>query len=425
MSVERIDTLIVGAGQAGIALSEHLGKQGIPYLVLEKSRIAEAWRTSRWDALMTNGPVWHDRFPNLEFKGNAPDEFVGKERVVAYIEEYAEMVNATVRSGVEVLSARPFIDRAGFYVETTQGVIEARRIVSATGAFQQPIIPSIVPKEPSIQQIHSAQYRNPEQLPDGAVMVVGAGSSGAQIADELNRAGRKVVLSVGPHDRPPRRYRNRDFVWWLGVLGLWDLAAQKPGTEHVTISVSGAYGGSTMDFRRLASEGVMLVGRTQSFLDGTLYFADDASTNIAAGDKNYADMLDAADAYVLASGLDLPLEPEARKAWPEPSCLSNPLRSLNLADENVTTIIWATGYKQDFSWLKVDAFDEKGAPIHQRGVSKEPGVYFLGLPWQSRRGSTFLWGVWHDAKFVADQIAIQRAYADYKGEAAVVSAGAE
>tara|TARA_B110000037_G_scaffold97786_1_gene114653 strand:+ start:4915 stop:6192 length:1278 start_codon:yes stop_codon:yes gene_type:complete len=425
MSVERIDTLIVGAGQAGIALSEHLGEQGIPYLVLEKSRIAEAWRTSRWDALMTNGPVWHDRFPNLEFKGNAPDEFVGKERVVAYIEEYAEMVNATVRSGVEVLSARPFIDRAGFYVETTQGLIEARRIVSATGAFQQPIIPSIVPKEPSIQQIHSAQYRNPEQLPDGAVMVVGAGSSGAQIADELNRAGRKVVLSVGPHDRPPRRYRNRDFVWWLGVLGLWDLAAQKPGTEHVTISVSGAYGGSTMDFRRLASEGVMLVGRTQSFLDGTLYFADDASTNIAAGDKNYADMLDAADAYVLASGLDLPLEPEARKAWPEPSCLSNPLRSLNLADENVTTIIWATGYKQDFSWLKVDAFDEKGAPIHQRGVSKEPGVYFLGLPWQSRRGSTFLWGVWHDAKFVADQITIQRAYADYKGEAAVVSAGAE
>ena len=425
MSVERIDTLIVGAGQAGIALSEHLGKQGIPYLVLEKSRIAEAWRTSRWDALMTNGPVWHDRFPNLEFKGNAPDEFVGKERVVAYIEEYAEMVNATVRSGVEVLSARPFIDRAGFYVETTQGVIEARRIVSATGAFQQPIIPSIVPEKLGIKQIHSAQYRNPKQLPEGAVMVVGAGSLGAQIADELNRAGRKVVLSVGPHDRPPRRYRNRDFVWWLGVLGLWDLAAQKPGTEHVTISVSGAYGGSTMDFRRLASEGVILVGRTESFLDGTLSFADDASMNIAAGDKNYADMLDAADEYVLASGLDLPLEPEARKAWPEPSSLSNPLRSLNLADENVTTIIWATGYKQDFSWLKVDAFDEKGAPIHQRGVSKEPGLYFLGLPWQSRRGSTFLWGVWHDAKFVADQIAIQRAYADYNGEAAVVSAGAE
>jgi len=375
--------------------------------------------------LMTNGPVWHDRFPNLEFKGNAPDEFVGKERVVAYIEEYAEMVNATVRSGVEVLSARPFIERAGFHVETTQGVIEARRIVSATGAFQQPIIPSIVPEKPGIKQIHSAQYRNPKQLPEGAVMVVGAGSSGAQIADELNRAGRKVVLSVGPHDRPPRRYRNRDFVWWLGVLGLWDLAAQKPGTEHVTISVSGAYGGSTMDFRRLASEGVMLVGRTESFLDGTLSFADDASMNIAAGDKNYADMLDAADAYVLASGLDLPLEPEARKAWPEPLSLSNPLRSLNLADENVTTIIWATGYKQDFSWLKVDAFDEKGAPIHQRGVSKEPGLYFLGLPWQSRRGSTFLWGVWHDAKFVADQIAIQRAYADYNGEAAVVSAGAE
>ena len=265
MSVEKIDTLVVGAGQAGIALCEHLGKQGVPFLVLEKSRIAEAWRTSRWDALVTNGPVWHDRFPNLKFKGNASDEFVGKDRVVDYIEEYADMVNAPVRTGVEVLSAARFPDRAGFCVETTSGVIEATRIVSATGAFQEPVIPPIVPQDNAVHQMHSALYRNPDQLADGAVMVVGAGSSGAQISDELNRAGRKVFLSVGPHDRPPRRYRERDFVWWLGVLGLWDLAAQKPGTEHVTISVSGAYGGRTMDFRRLASEGVTLLGRTESF----------------------------------------------------------------------------------------------------------------------------------------------------------------
>ncbi len=425
MPVEKIDTLVVGAGQAGIALSEHLAALGVPFLVLEKNRIAEAWRTSRWDALVTNGPVWHDRFPNLEFTGNAPDEFVNKDRVAAYIEEYAEMVQAPVRTGVTVHSAERIKGRGGFRVETSQGAIEATRIVSATGAFQIPVIPPVVPQDTKVAQIHSAEYRNPEQLADGAIMVVGAGSSGAQIADELNRAGRKVFLSVGPHERPPRRYRGRDFVWWLGVLGLWDMAAQEPGTEHVTISVSGAYGGQTMDFRRLGGEGVTLVGRTEGFTDGALHFADDVRKNIDAGDDNHAKLLDAADAYAETMGLDLPPDPDARKKWPDPDSLISPLTSLNLEAEGISTIIWATGYKQDFGWLKVDAFDENGAPVHQRGVSKEPGVYFLGLPWQSRRGSTFLWGVWHDAKFVADQIAIQRAYADYDGEAAVVTAAAE
>lgn len=425
MTVETVDTLVVGAGQAGIALSEHLSKQGVPYLVLEKHRIAEAWRTSRWDALVTNGPVWHDRFPNLQFKGNAPDEFVPKDRVADYIEEYAEMVKAPVRTGVEVIKAERLSDRAGFRVETTDGIIEATRIVSATGAFQHPVIPPIVPLDAPVTQMHSASYRNPCQLADGAVMVVGAGSSGAQIADELNRAGRKVYLSVGPHDRPPRRYRGRDFVWWLGVLGLWDLAAQEPGTEHVTISVSGAYGGRTMDFRRLAGEGVTLTGMTEAYVDGQLRFANDVTANVAAGDANYFEMLDRADAYATAMGLDLPLEPEAREMFPDPDSLTNPISSLDFVKAGISTIIWATGFKQDFDWLKVDAFDDRGAPIHQRGVSTEPGVYFLGLPWQSRRGSTFLWGVWHDAKFIADQIAIQRAYADYTGEAAIVLPAAE
>lgn len=425
MPAEKIDTLVVGAGQAGIALSEHLAAQDVPFLVLEKNRIAEAWRTSRWDALVTNGPVWHDRFPNLEFRGNAPDEFVGKDRVADYIEEYAEMVNAPVRTGVTVLKAERLKDRAGFRVETSAGEIEATRIVAATGAFQTPLIPPLVPEVAQIAQMHSAHYRNPEQLAEGAVLVVGAGSSGAQIADELNRAGRKVYLSVGPHDRPPRRYRGRDFVWWLGVLGLWDMAAQEPGTEHVTISVSGAYGGQTMDFRRLGGEGVTLLGRTEDYAEGVLTFAGDVRKNIDAGDANHNKLLDAADAYVTAMGLDLPPDPEARRKWPDPDSLTRPIRALDLGAEGITTIIWATGYKQDFSWLKVDAFDDKGAPIHQRGVSKEPGVYFLGLPWQSRRGSTFLWGVWHDAKFIADQIAIQRAYMNYDGQAAIVRRAAE
>ena len=421
MAEEQIDTLIVGAGQAGIAISEHLRAHSIPHLLLEKDRIAEAWRSGRWDALVTNGPVWHDRFPNLEFNGDALDAFVPKDRVANYLEEYARLIEAPIRTGVEVISAERENGARTFRVETTNGTFFANRVVAATGAFQHPVIPPVVPENADVFQLHSYHYRNPEQLPNGAVLVVGSGSSGAQIADELNRAGREVYLSVGPHDRPPRRYRERDNVWWLGVLGLWDMAAQEPGTEHVTIAVSGAHGGKTMDFRRLAHEGITLLGMTDRYSNGTIHFAKDLQKNIEAGDRNYLELLDAADAYVAKIGLDLPLEPEARDMFADPSCLINPIRSLDLNIANISSIIWATGYRRDYSWLKIDAFDAEGAPIHQRGISSEPGVYFLGLPWQSRRGSTFLWGVWHDAKFVADQIAIQRAYADYDGSAEIIS----
>ncbi|WP_170348682.1 flavin-containing monooxygenase [Ruegeria atlantica] len=424
MSIEKTDTLVVGGGQAGIALSEHLGNNDVPHIILEKNRTAEAWRTGRWDALVANGPCWHDRFPSLQFNGDDPDAFVPKDRVAEYLVEYAEMVNAPIREGVEALNAERLPGEGGFRVKTTAGEIHAKRIVAATGAFQHPVIPPIVPETAGVEQLHSFYYKNPEQLPEGAVMVVGAGSSGAQIADELNRAGRKVFLSVGPHDRPPRRYRSRDNVWWLGVLGLWDMAAQKPGTEHVTISVSGAHGGHTMDFRRLGNEGVTLTGMTKSFENGILSFADDLQGNVAAGDANYLEMLDMADAYIARTGIDLPEEPEARERFADPDSLTNPLTSVDFAKEGITTIIWATGFRQDFSWIKADAFDAKGAPIHQRGVSVEPDIYFLGLPWQSRRGSTFIWGVWHDAKYIADQIAIQRAYAEYDGEAAIIASAA-
>ena len=234
-----------------------------------------------------------------------------------------------------------------------------------------------------------------------------------QIADELSRAGKQVYLSVGPHERPPRRYRGHDFCWWLGVLGLWDAATPAEGKEHVTIAVSGANGGNTVDFRKFAARGMTLVGRTQQFKGGVMHFAPDLARNITNGDANYLSVLNEADAFVARNGLDLPPEPEAHHIGPDPQCVTSPILELNLAEAGITSIIWATGFSVDYSWLQVDAFDAKGKPIHQRGVSPERGIYFLGLPWLSRRGSSFIWGVWHDAKFLADHIATQRGYMSY------------
>ena len=417
MSVEKVNTLVVGAGQAGVAMSEHLTRASIPHLVLERGRIAERWRSERWDSLVANGPVWHDRFPGMEFDEFDPDAFAPKEKVADYFVGYAESFNAPIRCGVEVKSVTRLDGREGFRVETSEGAIEAANVVAATGPFQKPTYPQIVPAEADVLQMHSNSYRNPGQLPEGAVLVVGAGSSGVQIADELRASGRTVYLSVGAHDRPPRAYRGRDYCWWLGVLGKWDAPAPKPGTEHIAIAVSGADGGKTIDFRRLAGEGMNLVGLTAGYENGILRFAPDLGDNIRRGDANYLSVLREADAYADRNGLDLPPEPEAHEIGPDPECMTNPILELDLKKAGITTILWATGYALDFGWLKVDAFDENGRPKHQRGVSAERGIYFLGLPWLSRRGSSFIWGVWHDARFIADQIGIQRSYRAYKSPA--------
>ncbi|EYD72874.1 monooxygenase, putative [Rubellimicrobium mesophilum DSM 19309] len=405
MPIETVETLVVGGGQAGLALSAHLSRHGLPHLVLERHRIAERWRSERWDSLVANGPAWHDRFPPLEFAGLHPDAFASKDGIADYFETFARQIAAPIRCGVEVTEVRQSPDGPVFRVETSEGVVEAMNVVAATGPFQRPLIPAVVPEEAGLFQTHSNAYRNPGQLPEGAVLVIGAGSSGTQIADELLRAGRRVYLSVGPHDRPPRRYRGHDFVWWLGTLGKWDAKAVAPGMEHVTIAVSGARGGETIDFRRLARQGMTLLGRAESFADGVMRFAPDLARNIARGDANYLSVLDEADAYVARHGLDLPEEPEARLIGPDPDCLRDPILALDLKGAGVTSIVWATGYALDFGWLKVDAFDDKGRPVHQRGVSRVPGLYFLGLPWLSRRASAFIWGVWTDAEHLADRIA--------------------
>ncbi|WP_017792392.1 flavin-containing monooxygenase [Leucobacter salsicius] len=414
--IEVTEVLVVGAGQAGVAMSEHLTTRGIPHIVLERSRIAERWRTERWDSLVANGPAWHDRFPGLAFEGVDPDDFATKDQVADYFEAYAAKMNAPIRCGVEVTTVRKNEGGPGFIAETSVGKIQARYVVAATGAFQNPSIPPIVPAESGVEQIHSSQYRNPGQLPEGGVLVVGAGSSGVQIANELRNSGRAVHLAVGPHDRPPQRYRGRGFVWWLGVLGKWEAAAPPQGAEHVTIAVSGADGGRTIDFRDLAANGITLVGRANGFENGSVKFGTDLAANIHRGDENYLSTLREADEFIARNGLDLPAEPEAHVLGPDPACVTDPVLEVDLAEAGITSIVWATGFKTDYSWLQVDAFDENGRPQQQRGVSSEAGIYFLGLPWQSRRGSSFIWGVWHDANYLADQIQIQRGYLEYEGD---------
>ena len=405
MHGEHVETLIIGGGQAGIAASAHLTRRGRPHLVIERARLAEHWRTRRWDSLVANGPAWHDRFPDQTFAVTGPDGFAPKEEVADYLERYAACFGGPVRTGVEITQVARGAD-GRFVAQTDAGeTLTANNVIVATGAFHNPVIPPLIPAEAGMTQIHSADYRNPGQLPAGGVLVIGAGSSGVQIADELNRAGRRTWLAVGPHSRPPRRYRGRDFVWWLGVLGKWDQKPVETGGPHVTIAVSGAHGGHTVDFRALGHAGITLVGRATGFAEGRLTFADDLPATIAAGDADYLATLREADAYALRAGLDLPPQPEAHRIGPDPDCIADPATTLDLAAAGITSVVWATGYAFDFGWIDCAVFNPDGSPRHTCGISPVPGLYFLGLPGLSRRASAFIWGVWHDAAYLADHIA--------------------
>jgi putative flavoprotein involved in K+ transport len=402
MPAERIDTLVIGGGQAGLVMSYRLKQRGIPHLVLERARIAERWRSERWDGLKFQFPNWSVRLPDFPFPQNEPDAFASSAEIVAFIEAFAAFAAPPIRCGVEVTRLARGDGAAAFIAETAMGPIETSNVVVATGPYQRSLKPDLLRDHP-VFQLHADSYKNPGQLPPGAVLVVGAGASGAQIAEELNRAGRRVFLAVGQHNRMPRRYRGADLTWWFGALRLFDMTPEQR-THRVNPSITGAYGGHTIDFRRFAADGITLTGRITAARDGVLDIAPGLAESLADGDASYMTFLDMLDAHVKRRGLNLPGDPTARAVLADPACVTTPLQRLDLAREDVGAVIWATGYGVDFGWIDIPVKDISGEPVHRGGVTAVPGLYFLGLQWLSKMHSAFLSGVGDDAAVLADHI---------------------
>jgi putative flavoprotein involved in K+ transport len=292
---------------------------------------------------------------------------------------------------------------AGFGAETANGTIEADNVVVATGPYQRSLVPELS-RELPVFQVHASRYRNPEQLPPGAVLVAGAGASGAQIAEELQRAGRRVYLSVGRHRRMPRRYRDRDFIWWLAAMRIDHITPEQRGAARLGPVISGAYGGRTIDFRNFSADGMILIGHLEAAEGGVIEIAPGLAESLADGDLAFVTFLDIVDEYVKRRGLHLPEEPGARATVADPLCVTTPLQRLDLAAEGISSVVWATGYGVDFGWIDIPVTDAKGDAIHNNGIAAVPGLYFLGLQWLSKLNSSFLSGVGEDAAVLADHI---------------------
>src|SRR4051812_24285854 len=403
MPAEQVETLIIGGGQAGLVMSHRLKQRGLAHLVLERQRIAERWRSERWDGLAFQFPNWSVRLPDFPFPHSDPDAFAGNGDIIKFIEDYAAFVAPPIRCGVAVTRLSQPRDGRGFVAETTGGTIVADKVVVATGPYQRNVVPDLMRDHP-VFQVHSAGYKNPDQLPPGAVLVAGAGASGAQIAEELLQAGRRVYLSVGRHRRLPRRYRGRDLMWWLAEMRLDQITPEERGPARLGPVISGAYGGRTIDFRNLGADGMILVGRIEAAQDGVLEIAPGLAESMADADLVYTTFLDTVDAYVKRRRMELPEEPEARTTFADPPSVTAPLSRLDLAAEGISAVIWATGYGVDFGWIDLPVIDEKGEAMHRNGISPVPGLYFLGLQWLSKMNSSFLSGVGDDAAVLADHI---------------------
>jgi putative flavoprotein involved in K+ transport len=418
---EHIETVIVGGGQAGLATSYHLTRLGRAHIILEQAaQPAEAWRNHRWDSFTLVTPNWTIRMPGAEYQGDDPDGFVPRDDIVAYFEEYIERFRLPIRYGVRVSSVEP--NGAGYLLHTDEAAVEATNVVMATGLFQQPNIPAISANLPvEVQQLHSSEYRNSAALPPGAVVVVGSAQSGGQIAEELYQNGRKVYLCVSGAGRAPRRYRGKDIVWWLNKIGFFDATVDtlpSPQAKFAaSIQASGKDGGHTLNLHQFARDGVVLLGRMQAVRGGKITLAPDLKENLAKADKFEVDSLKRIDDYIVKNGLDVPQEalPELRDGYD-----AEVIAELDVRSAGVTTVIWATGYKYNFSLVKLPVLDEDGYPIQRRGVTDYPGLYFVGLPWLHTAKSGLLLGIGDDAAAVAADIA-GREQGSLSGDSAPVS----
>ena len=400
--MQRIPVVIIGAGQAGLAMSHCLGRRGVAHVVLERGRVAERWRTERWDSLRLLTPNWMSRLPGWSYRGAAPDGFMPCRELVRHFEAYARSTQAPVQSGVAVQALRrgPF----GYRVETSAGAWEAEAVVVATGHCDRPAVPGWAQALPAaIRQVTPADYRNPAQLPEGGVLVVGASATGVQLAEEIQRSGRPVHLSVGRHTRLPRRHRGRDIWCWLDRSGLLD----EPTTRHADLAraqrqpsfqlVGRSYGG-TIDLGTLQGAGVRLIGRAKGAEGSRVHLQDDLGATIGAAQQALERLLARLDLVADAAGA--PCEAGAARHIAVPAAPT----TMDLEAEGIRSVVWATGYCRDYPWLQVPVLNHAGEIIHRGGVTPAPGLFALGLRFMRRRRSGFIDGVGRDAAELTEEI---------------------
>jgi putative flavoprotein involved in K+ transport len=397
----RYPVVVVGGGQAGLATSWHLVRAGVDHVVLEADRAGGEWRNRRWDSFCLVTPNWQCRLPGFPYDGTAPDGFMVRDEIVGYLEDYTRSYDVPLVEGVRATQ----LD-SGFRITTTAGTISAEQVVVATGPYQRPRIPRLAERLP-VAQLHSSQYKNPDELPDGDVVVVGTGQSGCQIAEDLHLARRQVHLVTGTAPRVARFYRGADVVAWLDRMGYYSKGIDEfDDTDAVRFRVNhyvtGRDGGRDIDLRRFALEGMRLYGRLIDADHTTLRFADDLTQNLDHADAVSEGIKDSIDAFIAAAGLDAPYEPRYRPVW-EPA---NTPQSLSL--QGVGAIVWSTGFDRDDRWIRVPVFDGRGYPTHERGVTSVQGLYFVGLPWQHTWGSGRFSGVADDAEYIVDRITRQQ-----------------
>jgi len=403
---QRINTVIVGGGQAGLAISYYLKQEGREHVVLERAAaVANAWRNERWDSFTLVTPNFQVRMPGAEYDGNDPCGFMSKADVVKYFDDYVQNFDLPVHCGVEVFSVERLGNR--YLVRTSEDDYEADNVVIATGLYQSPKVPPFSAKIPSsIVQIHSSRYRNPGSLPDGAVLVIGTGQSGAQIAQELYQSGRKVYLSIGSAGRVPRRYRGKDINEWFTRMGMFDTKVDELKSPqlkfHAHPQISGKNGGQSLNLHQFARDGVVLLGHVRDAHDGRLIVAPDLKETLAKVDQFEIDVLKKVDEYIVRAALTASEEAvtQLRDGYEQ-----EVVTELNLEASGISTIIWAIGYSFDFSLIKVPVVDADGYPRQKRGVTKHKGLYFLGMPWLHSRRSGILFGVGDDAAYLAAHIA--------------------